>query len=280
MDPEIFHSPLGPIEYSVRGQGSPLLISHGAAGGFDQALVLTEPLAGRDVQRLALSRDGYMGSPLGREASPRAQAEKYIGLLDHLGVGRCAILGVSAGGPSAIEFAIRYPDRCSRLILVSAIVAPVRPAYLSLLPERLLLALLRSSLYRAARVRASDSLLLKAFGVSREDERRLALDHQGRRALTAVLQAARDPEGGRIRGTLNDIGVSRRLPTFPFAALRPPTLAIHGTRDSFAPIGLVAGAAAVIPDCRFEPIDGAGHLCIVTHRQQVFPMVLAFLQAD
>ena len=35
----------GPIEYASRGEGPPLLIVHGAGGGFDQGLMLGEPFA-------------------------------------------------------------------------------------------------------------------------------------------------------------------------------------------------------------------------------------------
>ena len=36
----------GPIEYASRGQGPPILVVHGAGGGFDQGLMLGEPLPG------------------------------------------------------------------------------------------------------------------------------------------------------------------------------------------------------------------------------------------
>ncbi|MCD4767121.1 MAG: alpha/beta hydrolase [Methanosarcinales archaeon] len=32
-----------------------------------------------------------------------------------------AVVGVSRGGPSSLQFALRHPDRCSALVMISAI---------------------------------------------------------------------------------------------------------------------------------------------------------------
>ena len=52
--------------------------------------------------------------------SPAAQADAYAALLDHLDI-KAPIIGMSAGGPSAIQFALRYPDRCSGLVLIAGV---------------------------------------------------------------------------------------------------------------------------------------------------------------
>jgi hypothetical protein len=53
-------------------------------------------------------------APLSIAAS---QAEAHAGLLDALGIARTAIRGASAGTPSAMQFAIKYPKRCVGLVL-------------------------------------------------------------------------------------------------------------------------------------------------------------------
>lgn len=70
---------------------------------------------------ISVSRFGYLRSPFLPESTVENQAALYANLLDHLGINEVIILGVSAGGPSAIQFAHDYPDRSSALILVSAV---------------------------------------------------------------------------------------------------------------------------------------------------------------
>lgn len=57
------------------------------------------------------------------------QADAHAALLDNLGVRRAAVLAASAGGASALQLAIRHPERVSALVLVSSVApGPYRPA--------------------------------------------------------------------------------------------------------------------------------------------------------
>ncbi|HEY3645425.1 MAG TPA: alpha/beta hydrolase, partial [Gammaproteobacteria bacterium] len=55
---QVVETRCGPIEYAVRGEGPPLLVVHGAGGGFDQGLMIAAPLSGYRV--IAVSRFGYL----------------------------------------------------------------------------------------------------------------------------------------------------------------------------------------------------------------------------
>jgi pimeloyl-ACP methyl ester carboxylesterase len=52
-----------------------------------------------------MSRFGYLRTPLPADASAAAQADAHACLLDALGIRRAAIVGASAGAPSAMQFA-------------------------------------------------------------------------------------------------------------------------------------------------------------------------------
>lgn len=111
----------GDIEYAVQGEGIPVLLLHGAGGGFDQGLWIGK-LAFRDGYKLiSVSRYGYLRTPIPPKASIRAQAALYKDLLDFLGVPKVIVVGGSAGGPSATQFANDYPESTSALILLSAV---------------------------------------------------------------------------------------------------------------------------------------------------------------
>src|SRR6185295_17575558 len=87
-------TPQGTIEYAETGEGVPVLISHGAAGGYDQGIAIAE-LFGTGVRTIAVSRFGYLNTPMPADPSPAAQADIYAALLDQLNIKRIAILGAS-----------------------------------------------------------------------------------------------------------------------------------------------------------------------------------------
>ncbi len=108
----------GTLEYVMVGGGEPVLVVHGAAGGYDQALDMSGPLAERGYQLIAPSRFGYLRSSLPAHLTTAMQADAYVELLDHLGIASVDVVSISAGAWSALQFAIRHPDRVRALILL------------------------------------------------------------------------------------------------------------------------------------------------------------------
>jgi 2-hydroxy-6-oxonona-2,4-dienedioate hydrolase len=105
----------GPIEYAEAGSGPAVLVIHGAGGGCDQGMEFAEPIAKRGFRVVAMSRFGYLRTAMPVDASSAAQADAHLALMDALGIDRAVILGASAGAPSAMQFALRHPDRCQAL---------------------------------------------------------------------------------------------------------------------------------------------------------------------
>lgn len=111
----------GKIEYSLHGQGKPLLIIHGGHVHCNETIFQK----GLDPDKycfLTPSRPGYGNTPLTDvNKTPKGTAEFYIALLDKLNVNKVTVIGISAGGLAALEFAARYADRIENLILMSAL---------------------------------------------------------------------------------------------------------------------------------------------------------------
>lgn len=74
-----------------------------------------------DFRHIIPSRPGYLRTPLSVGRTPREPAEAFAALLDILKIDKVAVLGGSGGGPSAIGFAARYPDRCVAFVLEEAV---------------------------------------------------------------------------------------------------------------------------------------------------------------
>src|SRR4029079_14342082 len=76
------------------------------------------PLVKSSFKVIAVSRFGYLGTPLPNDASAKAQADAHLCLLNAVGIERVSVVGCSAGAPSAMQFAIRHPDRTAALFLL------------------------------------------------------------------------------------------------------------------------------------------------------------------
>jgi len=81
-------------------------------------MAFARALTERGIRVIAMSRFGYLRTPMPADASAAAQADAHLCLLDALGIRRAAVMGGSAGAPSALQMAIRHPDRVSALILL------------------------------------------------------------------------------------------------------------------------------------------------------------------
>jgi pimeloyl-ACP methyl ester carboxylesterase len=99
----------GPIEYAMVGRGVPVLLAHGAGGGFDQVTPAAERLAVAGYQVVAPSRFGYLRSSSPDDPSPLNQAEAFVALMDRLQIRRAAVVGISAGALSALQLALAHP---------------------------------------------------------------------------------------------------------------------------------------------------------------------------
>src|SRR5215475_1208919 len=122
LDSRVIATTSGPVEYAVTGAGPAVLVIHGCPGGYDQGLVAARLANSEDFTFISPSRPGYLRTPLYVGVTPEAQADAYVSLLDSLGISKVAIVGISGGGPSALQFAIRHPERCWGLVTVCAIV--------------------------------------------------------------------------------------------------------------------------------------------------------------
>src|ERR1051325_1787340 len=75
----------GPVEYAEVGRGPAVLALHGRPGGYDQGLLMARHIGEGLARWVAVSRPGYLRTPLEVGRTPAAQAHRYAALLDILG---------------------------------------------------------------------------------------------------------------------------------------------------------------------------------------------------
>jgi 2-hydroxy-6-oxonona-2,4-dienedioate hydrolase len=277
---QVAGTPCGPIEYAAAGEGSPLLCVHGAGGGFDQGLELAEPLARSGFRVVAISRFGYLRTPLPKDASAAAQADACACILDTLGIDRAAVLGVSAGGPSAMQLALRHPDRTAALVLlVPAAYAPrsreARPARMPRGTSLLFGTALRSDfLFWALGKLAHETFVRAILGTPPKVAASASADEWARleRFAEHIL-----PVSPRRLGLLNDAAVTSSLPRYELERITSPTLAISAADDLYRTFEGARYTAAHIPHARFVGYPSGGHL-LVGHYDDASSQIVLFLK--
>jgi pimeloyl-ACP methyl ester carboxylesterase len=113
------------LRYQIAGttHGDPIFLLHGALGSrlVDDALSAAAADAG--IRLVSYDRPGYGGSTPHPGRTVAAAAADVAAIADQLDVGRLAVWGQSAGGPSALACAALLPDR----VAAAAVVAPLAP---------------------------------------------------------------------------------------------------------------------------------------------------------
>lgn len=251
----------GPIEYAREGSGREALVIHGAGGGYDQGLMLGRDLFDRDTEILAPSRFGYLRTPAPADSSPAAQADAHAALLDALVIQRPIVVGVSAGAPSAIEMALRHPDRVAALILiVPRLYAPSESVGADQsTPSQAMLRLVMSGAdlgYWLA-MRIARSWLVRFLGVPPALE--AGASAEDRKRVTEVIRSIL-PLSERLAGLEAD--GAARIEEWPLERIEAPTLIVTAADDLYRTVPGARYTAERIDGAELKILRDGGHLMV------------------
>lgn len=263
-------TPCGTIEYASIGEGPVLLVVHGAGGGFDQGLAFGRDLAAQGLRVIAMSRFGYLRTPLPADASAAAQADAHACLLDALDIDRAVVVGVSAGAPSTLQFALRHPARTRGLgLVVPAAWMPGGGGGTGTPPSTpwLFETALRSDwLYWAALHVAHDALVGGVLATPPELLRAAGADE--RRRVDTLLREIL-PISQRRAGLLNDARVVSTLQPVPLERIATPALVVSVRDDRFDTWPRARWTADHLRGARFVDVPSGGHVWVGHHAEIV-----------
>lgn len=166
-------------------------------------------------------------------------------------VDRFALMGISQGGPVAIAYAVRYPERVSHLVLIGSF-------------SRGLMA--RGTEEQIAARRALETLVRLDWGKNNPDFKamftRFYIPHgstpEQQQWFNDLQQISATPENAaRLMALIDEIDVRRLLPD-----VSVPTIIFHGTRDKVIPAEEGRILAAEIPNARFVPLNTGNHILL------------------
>ena len=261
----------GEIEYQEAGSGAPLLVVHGSGGGHDQGMAFAGELAHRGIRVIAMSRFGYLRTPMPADASPEAQADAHACLLDALDIRRAAVVGASAGTLSAMQMAIRHPDRVSALVLLVPVaykpatvedsVAPLSP-----LADRALNWLVGSDFVFWIALHVAREQVIKSV-LATPPEQVASASPQEQTRVNAMLDGIL-PVSIRAQGLRHEAIVTKNLTRYALEKIRVPTLIISARDDGYGTFANAQYTASQIAGARFIGFEQGGHLW-VGHDEEV-----------
>jgi pimeloyl-ACP methyl ester carboxylesterase len=187
-------------------------------------------------------------------------------MLDALYIDKVTVLGISSGGPSAVHFAARHPNRTNALLLDAAVLLSIAPAGSKI--ER---AIFESGvgIWLSCQIakrwpKLTAALLVDTLSAGlNKDRKRDAVDwitsNPARLHNIVDLATSLAPRRFREPGQRNDESNEINLDPLPFTEITAPTLIAQGTNDVFPLIDHATNAADKMPGAKLMLVEEGHH---------------------
>jgi pimeloyl-ACP methyl ester carboxylesterase len=225
------------VRYYTAGQGEPLVVIHGGLGDASTWLDNVHMLA--DYYTVYVpDLPGFGASQLlDREHDIPAFTDFVEDFTDNLGLDRFNLVGHSIGGGVALNYALRFPGKVKKLVLVS-----------SLCLGREIAPWVRMT-----------SVLARAIGSAMESLSRATRWMIDTLMLPVKLVRPLSRASVNLGSNITTLKEQTLVLTNRLSALAMPTLLVWGARDEIVPVKHAYAAVQVIPDCQLRVFARRGH---------------------
>jgi proline iminopeptidase len=272
--------------YRTVGTGrDTMVVLHGGPGlNLNYLAADLEPLAGRHTlifyDQRGAGRSSLVSDSVGLDA--QRFAEDLEAVRRHFRLARLTMMGHSWGAAVAALYAVRYPERVGRILIVDGIPlrgAETEQAFARLDASRDSVTRRRmQELMKARRANPGDANVCRAYYIlwfqpfygDTAAARREKGDF-----CSGTTEARRNKMASVDRFTMSSLGNWDWRPLL--RAVKAPALVIHGTMDVL-PVQSARAWAAALPNSRLLLLNGVGHFPYVEAPERFFPAVEAFLQ--
>jgi len=196
--------------------------------------------------------------------------EKQLsGLLDALRISpRLSLIGLSMGGPIASAFAVRYPERVDKLVLIDPIGAKpiafsptLKAAKISFVAEAILGLVGGDALVKGVAGDFFDPALVNHF----IEQYKVQMQYKG--FLRAILSTIRNNMLGEFMNVYKGLGTMDK-----------PILMFWGRNDNTVPFDHSNILRDALPNVEFHAIENCGHIPHYEKPEEVNPILLEFLR--
>jgi 2-hydroxy-6-oxonona-2,4-dienedioate hydrolase len=245
-DTKVITTSNGQIEYVLEGNSKRvMLMIHGSPGSVHVSRFEASTFLDKGFSVLSVSRPGYYQTPLSSGTTVKEQAALYLSLLNELGIESVYVNGVSGGGPSSIQFAIDYPERCSGLILRATVSEKL------VLPEDN-----KNLLFKFFETEFGTWLGIQ-ITLSQSDEiTKNKFEMFAKRGYLPFEKTA--------AGYENDIIQFTKMDDLKLENVISPTIIFHGNKDDNVPLAYAQNASKRIPEATFVEMNGKNHFVFLT----------------
>ena len=250
------------LNFKKLGTGKPLIILHGLFGSADNWFSISKEL--KDIFTLYLiDQRNHGDSPQSDDWNYQVMVEDLKEIMDNEGLDKAFLMGHSMGGKTAMNFALKYPDKVEKLI-----VADIAPRYYAVHHQRILEGL--------------NSLDLEAIGSRKEADDQLAeyVPNLGERQFL-LKSLGRGSDGFQwkinlavITEKINEVG--QALPDGK--SYSGPTLFLAGSNSSYIQQSDLDDIDRFFPNNTVEFIADAGHWLHAEQPDAVVDEIRRFLK--
>jgi pimeloyl-ACP methyl ester carboxylesterase len=271
------------LEYSIVGQGEPVMVLHGGHSSCYEELGSNE-LAARHFTVITPSRPGYgRTSKEFGDSSLIVTCDSYIELLDELHIPQVNIIAISAGGPSGIHMASRFPHRVRSLVLQSAVTQCWLSPDDKLYKSAQFLFRPPAEKYVWAMIRLLNKLfpsflfsnMITSFSKLPKEKVLPQISDADRKKFKSMIAQQRSGHGFLI-----DLVHTGKDMTSALAAIKCPALIMHSIHDASVSVDHARYARQLIPNARLCELDIWGHLIwLGTGADEMNRQLVSFLEA-
>lgn len=253
----LFESTVGTVEYTIQGDGFPVVVAHGITGGVDQSEGIAKCYLSQGYKVISVSRFGYLQSDMPDNPTAALQADVFSELLNMLGIKKAIMVAHSAGAPSAFEFAAHHKDQCESLIILSGAV-PREEAY-PLPPKGVIKTVFSSNYLYYWICKLNPTPMLKQAGTPVEQLEKLTAEEK-RELLDSIVFSAL-PINKRTKGVLFDMYESNiNVKHCTMEDIKAPTLLVVAADDTLINFKDTQRCADRIDNSEYIKIEKGGHL--------------------